>query len=74
MTDAVDRACEREAEMLADALVEQARRAGLAGKTAADSAAFCEDCGDAIPAARRKAVPGCLLCVDCQTAHERAHR
>ncbi len=74
MTDAIDRACEREQEILADALVEQARRAGLAGKTAADSAAFCEDCGDAIPAARRRAVPGCLLCVDCQGAHERAHR
>lgn len=74
MTDAIDRACEREQEMLADALVEQARRAGLAGKTAADSAETCEDCGEAIPRARRLAVPGCLLCVDCQAAHERAHR
>jgi phage/conjugal plasmid C-4 type zinc finger TraR family protein len=74
MTDAIDRACEREAEMLADALGEQARRAGLAGKTAADSAESCEDCGEPIPRARRLAVPGCLLCVDCQAAHERAHR
>lgn len=74
MTDAIDRACEREAEMLADALDEQARRAGLAGKTAADSAESCEDCGEPIPSARRLAVPGCLLCVDCQAAHERAHR
>jgi len=74
MTDAIDRACEREQEMLADALVEQARRAGLAGKTAADSAESCEDCGEPIPSARRLAVPGCLLCVECQAAHERAHR
>lgn len=74
MTDAIDRACEREHEMLADALVEQARRAGLAGKTSADSARTCEDCGGPIPAARRRAVPGCLLCVECQAAHERAHR
>lgn len=74
MTDYVDRASEREQEMLADALVEQARRAGLAGKTAADSAKTCEACGEPIPSARRRAVPGCLLCVDCQTANERAHR
>jgi phage/conjugal plasmid C-4 type zinc finger TraR family protein len=32
---------------------------------------FCEDCGDDIPEARRKAVSGCTLCVDCQTIHER---
>lgn len=71
MTDDVDRASEREGELLAEALYQQARRAGLAGKTVADSAAECEDCGDRIPQARRAAVPGCLYCVACQTAHER---
>lgn len=30
----------------------------------------CEDCGEAIPEARRKAVPGCTRCVDCQQALE----
>lgn len=74
MTDEIDRANERTQEMLSDALAEQARRAGLAGKTAADSAEYCEDCGDTIPGARRAAVPGCLLCVACQAMHERAHR
>ena len=43
MTDDIDRAAQREAEMLADALRDQARRAGLAGKTEADSAAECTD-------------------------------
>ena len=71
MTDEIDRASAREQELLSDALAEQARRAGLAGKTAADSAEYCEDCGDTIPGARRAAVPGCLLCVSCQAAHER---
>lgn len=71
MTDDVDRASEREGELLAEALYQQARRAGLAGKTVADSSAECEDCGDLIPQARRVAVPGCLYCVACQTAHER---
>jgi phage/conjugal plasmid C-4 type zinc finger TraR family protein len=31
----------------------------------------CEDCGAKIPAARRKAVPGVRLCVNCQDAHDR---
>ncbi len=30
----------------------------------------CEECGKAIPEARRKAVPGVRLCVDCQQAHD----
>lgn len=30
----------------------------------------CEECGKEIPAARRKAVPGVRLCIDCQQAHD----
>lgn len=71
MTDDVDRASAREAELLADALRDQARRAGLAGKTAADSAEWCQRCGDEVPLARRVAVPGCLYCVACQARTER---
>ena len=74
MTDEIDRACAREAEMLADALSAQARRAGLDGKSMADSAEACEDCGAVIPDARRAAVPGCLLCVSCQARTERLRR
>jgi phage/conjugal plasmid C-4 type zinc finger TraR family protein len=71
MTDDVDRASAREGELLAEALYQQARRAGLAGKTVADSAKRCHDCDAPIPKARRAAVPGCLYCVACQTAHEK---
>lgn len=71
MSDDVDRASEREAELLADALRDQARRAGLAGKTVADSAEWCERCGDEIPQARRVAVPGCMYCVACQARAEK---
>lgn len=70
MTDDIDRASAREAELLTEALYQQARRAGLAGKTVADSAEWCEQCGDGIPLARRVAVPGCLYCVACQTKKE----
>ena len=31
----------------------------------------CEECGAAIPAARRKAVPGVRLCVKCQAERDR---
>jgi phage/conjugal plasmid C-4 type zinc finger TraR family protein len=35
------------------------------------SAEECEECGDEIPLARRRAVPGCQLCVFCQEKLER---
>lgn len=35
--------------------------------------AHCEHCGEPIPAARRKAVPGVRLCVSCQSAEDEAH-
>jgi phage/conjugal plasmid C-4 type zinc finger TraR family protein len=38
------------------------------------SAEWCEDCGAEIPEARRKAVPGVQLCVDCQGEIERQAR
>ena len=31
-----------------------------------ESLEFCEECGDPIPEARRKAVPGVRLCITCQ--------
>ncbi|MGH8182849.1 MAG: DksA/TraR family C4-type zinc finger protein [Rhodanobacteraceae bacterium] len=31
----------------------------------------CEECGALIPEARRKAVPGVRLCVDCQAERDR---
>ena len=33
-----------------------------------ESAFDCDDCGTAIPEARRKAIPGVRLCVTCQEA------
>jgi phage/conjugal plasmid C-4 type zinc finger TraR family protein len=42
--------------------VEQARRKIPHGK----SLSHCESCGEPIPEARREALPGVRLCVDCQ--------
>lgn len=38
-----------------------------------ESLTHCEDCGDEIPAARRKAVPGVRRCIVCQTEADRAY-
>lgn len=74
MTDVFDRATEREEQHRAAALAEQERRAGLAGKTVADSAEACRVCETPIPEARREAIPGVQLCVDCQSDLERGLR
>jgi len=31
----------------------------------------CVDCGEKIPAARRRAAPGCMRCIYCQALSER---
>jgi len=36
-----------------------------------ESLKHCEECGVAIPEARRKAVPGVRLCVTCQEARDK---
>lgn len=36
-----------------------------------ESALYCEECDRAIPEARRLAIPGVRLCVDCQSALEK---
>lgn len=37
----------------------------------AESLTHCLECGDEIPQARREAIPGCELCVDCKSIRER---
>ncbi|WP_296402152.1 DksA/TraR family C4-type zinc finger protein [Psychrobacter sp.] len=52
-----------------DAL-ERARRALPKG----ESLAFCDECGDRIPEARRQALPGVEHCVKCQSELEAQFR
>ena len=46
-------------------------QAALAKQREQPSAEFCEECGEDIPEARRKLVPGVQLCIHCQTRLER---
>ena len=39
-----------------------------------ESAEDCDECGEPIPEARRRAVPGASLCLDCQAVNDRAFR
>jgi phage/conjugal plasmid C-4 type zinc finger TraR family protein len=49
-----------------DATVEDAVRRVRSNLPEGESACECDECGAAIPEARRQAVPGVRLCVACQ--------
>ncbi|MGE4293700.1 MAG: TraR/DksA family transcriptional regulator [Desulfovibrio sp.] len=70
MVDFADQASMASQGHLADALRKRERER-MPGR--AESAHDCEDCGDEIPEARRKAVPGCTRCTECQNRYERSH-
>ncbi|MET0309872.1 MAG: DksA/TraR family C4-type zinc finger protein [Sphingomonas sp.] len=53
-------------DTVADAVqLARARMAGGEGET------HCEECGEEIPKARRRALPGARTCVPCQSARDR---
>lgn len=39
-----------------------------------ESSEFCEDCGEQIPEARRKALPGVRCCINCQYERDKADK
>ena len=53
-----------------DATVEDAIKRARSELPQGESLSHCEECGKAIPAARRDAVPGVRLCVACQSEHD----
>jgi phage/conjugal plasmid C-4 type zinc finger TraR family protein len=53
-----------------DASVEDAVQRVRSQLPRGESLHECEECGEAIPEARRKAVPGVRLCVGCQEASD----
>lgn len=66
MTDVYDRAQELELRQREQALARQAAASRMLGA----SLTHCDDCGEPIPEARRKAAPGCTRCIDCQSRRE----
>jgi len=53
-----------------DATVADAVARARSRRAAGPSLKRCADCGEPIPEARRKAVPGVRLCVSCQAAQD----
>lgn len=60
--DEMDYAQERAAEYTADALRDHWRQQPMG-----QGLSHCEECGDPIPEARRRAMPTARLCMPCQT-------
>ena len=54
-----------------DATIEDAVSHARSQLPRGDSLENCEECGAAIPAARREAIPGVRLCVACQSEHDK---
>ena len=54
-----------------DATVESAVELARSRLPDGGSLTHCEECGEAIPEARRKAIPGVRYCVKCQSELER---
>lgn len=58
-------------DQIRDSIDDEVRRA-TAALPRGESLEFCEECGDAIGEARRRALPGVRRCVSCQEEVERA--
>jgi phage/conjugal plasmid C-4 type zinc finger TraR family protein len=72
--DEADAASDREEEMRDDAIARVRRRLATDPEHwEQTSAKWCEarHCGERIPDARRRAVPGCRYCAECQSLVER---
>jgi len=54
-----------------DATIEDAVTRARSALPKGKSLANCQECHAVIPQARREAVPGVRLCIDCQAAHDK---
>jgi phage/conjugal plasmid C-4 type zinc finger TraR family protein len=57
-----------------DATVESAIQLARSRLPDGESSTHCEECGEAIPEARRKAMPGVRYCVRCQSELEKSKK
>ena len=53
-------------EQIEASISDELARMRAAKRPVGESLTHCEECGDAIPDARRLAVPGVRLCISCQ--------
>ncbi len=58
-------------EQIEASIAEELERLKARRGPSGDSAEFCAECDEPIPEARRQALPGVKLCVDCQSARDK---
>ena len=68
MSRQIDHACELEERYRQAALDQQAKQ----NYPQRPSASHCQECGEPIPEARRRAAQGCQYCIECQERIEHA--
>lgn len=59
-------------DQIEDSIKDELQRLKAQARPVGDSLSECVECGDPIPEARRKAVPGVKLCIDCQQDRDSA--
>jgi len=69
VADELDLAQAINEQFLADALAEHQRN-----RPTGPAATICEECGEEIPEKRRRIIPGCRRCRECQTLLENRRR
>lgn len=67
-----DEAVNEQIEVSTREAVERARQRNLGANR--ESRETCAECDEPIPPARREAIPGVQLCIECQQANDRAFR
>lgn len=61
-------------EQIEDSVAEELARMQARKTPVGESLDHCAECGEDIPEARRKALPGVKLCIDCQSERDAAFR
>ncbi|MFC3061093.1 DksA/TraR family C4-type zinc finger protein [Paenirhodobacter populi] len=57
-------------EQIDASIEDELKRLQSRPKPVGESLTHCAECDEPIPEARRRAIPGVKLCIDCQNAHD----
>ncbi len=61
-------------EQIEASISDELTRMRLAQRGRGESLTHCAECGEMISEARRKALPGVKLCIDCQQERDRSYK
>lgn len=61
-------------EQIEASITDELSRMRLAQRAKGESLTHCAECGEVISEARRKAMPGVKLCIECQQERDHSHK